>query len=113
MTIDPKDIDAHHRGTLTELLGVRFVEASRERVVAEVDIRDQLRTVGGPLHGGTLMALADIVGATATFLNLPPGRRRPRSSRRRTYSRLDVTAWSARSRHRCTAADGRWCGRRA
>jgi len=73
MTIDPKDIDAHHRGTLTELLGVRFVEASRERVVAEVDIRDQLRTVGGPLHGGTLMALADIVGATATFLNLPPG----------------------------------------
>ncbi|PYN00747.1 MAG: phenylacetic acid degradation protein [Candidatus Rokuibacteriota bacterium] len=73
MTIDPKDIDAHHRGTLTELLGVRFVEASRERVVAEVDIRDQLRTVGGPLHGGTVMALADIVGATATFLNLPPG----------------------------------------
>src|SRR5215831_1457840 len=73
MTIDPRDLDHHQRGTLTELLGVRFVEATLERVVAEVDIRDQLRTVGGRLHGGTLMALADIVGATAAVLNLPPG----------------------------------------
>ncbi len=73
MTIDPEDLDHHHRGTLTEHLGVRFVEATLERVVAEVDIRDELRTVGGRLHGGTLMTLADIVGATATILNLPPG----------------------------------------
>ena len=66
MTIDPKDLDHHHRGTLTEHLGVRFVEATLERVVAEVDITDQLRTVGGRLHGGTLMALADTVGAAGT-----------------------------------------------
>ena len=73
------DIDAvaqvteSQRGTLAELLGVRFVELSKDRVVAELTIRDELRTVGGSLHGGTLMALADTVGATATFLNLPPG----------------------------------------
>lgn len=73
------DIDAAaqvtelQRGTLAELLGIRYVEASRDRVVAELAIRDELRTVGGSLHGGTLMALADTVGATATFLNLPPG----------------------------------------
>src|SRR5437867_8455647 len=73
MTIDPRDLDHHHRGTLAERLGVRVVEATLERVVAEVDIREQLRTVGGRLHGGTVMALADIVGATATVLNLPPG----------------------------------------
>ena len=29
--------------------------------------------MGGSLHGGTLMALADTIGATATVLNLPPG----------------------------------------
>ena len=29
--------------------------------------------MGGALHGGTLMALADTIGATATALNLPPG----------------------------------------
>src|ERR671934_1316726 len=60
-------------GTLPALLGLRFVEASPERVVAELTIRDELRTVGGALHGGTLMALADTVGAAATIVNLPPG----------------------------------------
>src|SRR3954466_5225684 len=61
------------RGTLGELLGIRFVEASAERVVAELTIRDDLRTVGGALHGGTLMAFADTVGAAATIVNLPAG----------------------------------------
>ena len=59
------------RGTLGELLGIRFVETSKERVVAEITIRDELRTVGGALHGGTLMAFADTVGAAATIVNLP------------------------------------------
>jgi uncharacterized protein (TIGR00369 family) len=61
------------RGTLPGLLGLRFVEASLDRVVAELPIRDELRTAGGALHGGTLMAFADTVGAVATVLNLPPG----------------------------------------
>src|SRR5262249_4143981 len=61
------------KGTLGELLGLRFVETAPERVVAELTIRDELRTVGGALHGGTLMAFADTVGAAATVLNLPPG----------------------------------------
>ena len=59
------------RGTLGELLGIRFVETTKERVVAEITIRDELRTVGGALHGGTLMAFADTVGAAATIVNLP------------------------------------------
>src|SRR4029450_4244737 len=61
------------KGTLGEVLGLRFVEAAPERVGAELAIRDELRTVGGALHGGTLMALADTVGAAATVLNLPSG----------------------------------------
>lgn len=60
-------------GTLPGLLDMRFVEARPERVVAELAIRDDLRTVGGALHGGTLMAFADTVGAAATIINLPPG----------------------------------------
>jgi len=52
---------------------MRFIEASRDRLVAELTIRDDLRTLGGALHGGTIMAFADTVGATATFLNLPSG----------------------------------------
>ena len=67
------DLHSVHKGTLAEHLGIRFVEATAERVVAEIDHRPDLTTVGGALHGGTLMALADTVGAAATFLNLPAG----------------------------------------
>ena len=71
--IDPRQIARLHEGTLGALLGIEFVEASRDRLVAELRVRDDLRTVGGALHGGTLMAFADTVGATATALNLPAG----------------------------------------
>ena len=71
--IDLKAIEEVQRGTLSGILGIRYVEASPERIVAELTIRDDLRTVVGALHGGTLMALADTVGATAAFINLPPG----------------------------------------
>jgi len=73
MDIALTEIAAALKGTLAELLGIQLVEVTRERVVAQLAIRDELRTVGGSLHGGTLMALADTVGATATVLNLPPG----------------------------------------
>jgi len=73
MAIDPAQLTELHRDCLPALMGVRFVEASEDRLVAELTIRDDLRTVGGALHGGAIMAFADTVGATATFLNLPPG----------------------------------------
>jgi uncharacterized protein (TIGR00369 family) len=73
MTIDPELFNERMAGTLSTLLGLRIVEATADRVVAELTIRDELRTVGGALHGGTLMALADTVGAAATVVNLPPG----------------------------------------
>ena len=67
------DLQGLHKGTLAEHLGIQFVEATPERVVAEVEHRPALTTFGGAMHGGTLMALADTVGATGTFLNLPAG----------------------------------------
>lgn len=73
METDPGALEEKHRGTLAGLLGIRLVQASKDRVVAELTIRDELRTVGGALHGGTIMAFADTVGAAATMLNLPPG----------------------------------------
>jgi 1,4-dihydroxy-2-naphthoyl-CoA hydrolase len=71
--IDLGRMAEHWKGTLVELLGITIVEASPERVVAQLMIRDDLKTVGGALHGGTLMAFADTIGAVATVLNLPPG----------------------------------------
>jgi uncharacterized protein (TIGR00369 family) len=71
--MDTARLQETHAGTLGETLGIRFVEATKDRVVAELSHQPPLTTVGGALHGGTLMALADTVGAAATFLNLPPG----------------------------------------
>ena len=67
------EINERLRGTLGEFLGLRVVEAMPDRVVAELTIRDELRTAGGVLQGGTIMALADTVGAVGTTLNLPAG----------------------------------------
>ena len=56
------------------LMGVRLVEVTPERVVAEMPVRPDLCTAGGILHGGAYMAFADTLGAVGTIVNLPPGR---------------------------------------
>jgi 1,4-dihydroxy-2-naphthoyl-CoA hydrolase len=56
-----------------EQLGMRVLEASSDRVVAELDWRPQLCTTGGIMHGGALMTLADTVGALVVFLGLAEG----------------------------------------
>jgi 1,4-dihydroxy-2-naphthoyl-CoA hydrolase len=73
MAVDATVLAEFSKGTLVELLGIRFVEATPDRVIAEVAYREALTTLGGSVHGGTLMALADTVGAVGTVLNLPAG----------------------------------------
>lgn len=73
MSSVPTAVTEAYKDTLAEHLGIRVVEATKDRVVAELDVRPQLTTVGGSLHGGTLMAFADTLGATGTMLNLPAG----------------------------------------
>jgi 1,4-dihydroxy-2-naphthoyl-CoA hydrolase len=55
------------------ILGIVFRHAEPQCVVAEMMVRDELCTLGDRIHGGALMALADTVGAAATFINLPQG----------------------------------------
>ena len=55
------------------LMGVRLLEVAPDRVVAEMEVRPDLCTSGGILHGGALMACADTIGAVVTFLGLPEG----------------------------------------
>lgn len=56
-----------------EKLGIALAEAAPARVRAVLAWAPELCTVGGALHGGALMALADTAGAVCAFLNLPPG----------------------------------------
>ena len=56
-----------------ELLGIEFVSASPERIVAEMTVREDLCTIPAVLHGGAVMAFADTLGAMGTLVNLPQG----------------------------------------
>ena len=62
-------------GLLPALLGIRFLEVSPEKVLAELSVRSDLCTLGQVLHGGAIMAFADTLGAVATIANLPSGTR--------------------------------------
>ena len=54
-------------------IGVEFVLVTREEVRARLGWTPERCTIGGAMHGGALMALADGAGAVAAFLNLPEG----------------------------------------
>ena len=56
-----------------ELLGIEFVNASPDRIVAEMTVREDLCTIPAVLHGGAIMAFADTLGAMGTLVNLPQG----------------------------------------
>jgi uncharacterized protein (TIGR00369 family) len=66
-------MDEKYNVGLVKHLGVRLVEVTPQRVVGELEIRDELRTLGVAVHGGTLMALADTVGAMGTVASLSAG----------------------------------------
>ena len=55
------------------LLGVEFVSAAPDRIVAELVVREDLCTRPAVLHGGAIMAFADTLGGVGTMLNLPEG----------------------------------------
>ena len=75
------DVDADRRfqavaaqqPPFAKLMGLTIVEVTRDRVVAEVVVREELTNRNGGLHGGAVMGIADNLGGTATFVNMPAG----------------------------------------
>ena len=57
------------------LMGIHLIEVAPERIVASMEVRPDLCTVGDILHGGAIMAFADTLGGVATFVNLTKGLR--------------------------------------
>jgi uncharacterized protein (TIGR00369 family) len=69
--IDPNLTDAlRTQMPLADLMQVSASEGSAERVATHADWQPHYCGIGGVLHGGFLMALADGTGATLAFLNL-------------------------------------------
>jgi 1,4-dihydroxy-2-naphthoyl-CoA hydrolase len=69
------DRDADVQPPFAELMGMMVTHVSRDKVVAELFVRDELENRMGVLHGGAIMAFADNLGGTATIANLPAGAR--------------------------------------
>ncbi|MDP3299137.1 MAG: PaaI family thioesterase [Phenylobacterium sp.] len=58
-----------------DLMGLQILERAKDKVVGQLEVREDLCTAGGILHGGAFMAFADALGAIGGFLNLPTGAR--------------------------------------
>src|SRR5215218_6181874 len=56
-------------------MGVHITSGSRDRIEAELTVGEELANRNGVLHGGAIMAFADILGGAASVLNLPDGAR--------------------------------------
>ncbi|MEC3979608.1 PaaI family thioesterase [Amycolatopsis sp. H20-H5] len=63
----------HRSMPFTERLGVEVLEHTPALVRSRLAWDETLCTLGGALHGGVLMSLADATGAVCAFLNLPEG----------------------------------------
>ncbi|RYX90092.1 MAG: PaaI family thioesterase [Comamonadaceae bacterium] len=57
------------------LMGVRLTHVEPGKVLAEMEVRADLCTAGGILHGGAYMAFADTLGAVGTVVDLEDGQR--------------------------------------
>jgi 1,4-dihydroxy-2-naphthoyl-CoA hydrolase len=67
------DIQEEFKPMLPGLLGIEFSEVTQDRVVATLKVRPELCTNNGILHGGSIMAFADTLGAVGTSMNLKDG----------------------------------------
>ncbi|SEO00759.1 uncharacterized domain 1-containing protein [Salinihabitans flavidus] len=74
MTDQPRISEiAYDQPPFARLIGLTVTSASPDRVEAALVVTEPLTNRNGTLHGGAIMALADNLGGTATFLNLADG----------------------------------------
>ena len=57
----------------SKLLGMTITSADETQLFAEMTVKKEFANRNGVMHGGAIMAFADNIGGTATFINLEPG----------------------------------------
>lgn len=69
------DVNAHayNQPPFAKYLGIKIIEITPDRVLAELVVREDLNNRFGIMHGGAIMALADNCGGTAASANLKDG----------------------------------------
>lgn len=67
---DPTHLE---RDSLMKTLGIHILEASPQKVVAEMEVTPKLHQPFGYLHGGASVALAETVASIGAYLAAPEG----------------------------------------
>ncbi len=62
-----------HEGRFPELLGVEYIEVSRERAVVRLPFRKAVTMPYGHMHGGAIAALTDTAAGAVTAAGLRGG----------------------------------------
>ena len=62
-----------HSMPFARLVGVEITSATSEAIEGYLDVRDELCTTDGIIHGGAVMAFADAMGAVGAFVSWPEG----------------------------------------
>ncbi len=68
MTFDVAVVNELNKGTLGERMGIEFVEASAERVVARMPVKGNTQPYG-LLHGGASVVLAESIGSIGAAIH--------------------------------------------
>jgi uncharacterized protein (TIGR00369 family) len=69
----PAALEALHRGTTVEHLGIEFLQVGPDLLRARMPVDARTRQPAGILHGGASVVLAETLGSVAATLCLPPG----------------------------------------
>lgn len=71
--ISAEQFMARQSGSLPDLLGIKVLEATPERMVLAFDVTPGHHAPNGFLHAGSVVTLADTACGYGTVLNLPEG----------------------------------------
>jgi 1,4-dihydroxy-2-naphthoyl-CoA hydrolase len=63
----------HSQGHLSDILGLEFLELSRQKIRSSMTITQKHRSPTGYLHAAAIIALADTTCGCGTNINLPQG----------------------------------------
>ena len=71
--VSVETLNAIHRGTTVEHLGIEFIEVGENFVSAKVQVDARTRQPYGILHGGVSVVLAETLGSCGAAFAAPPG----------------------------------------
>ena len=63
----------NNQPAFSKLLGMSITSVSYTQFFAELTVKKEFGNRNGVMHGGAIMAFADNIGGTATFINLKRG----------------------------------------